>query len=86
MTVTGRGFPADVLVTIEWSLSTGSAVARTNASGQLSATLMILIPDVLGPRDATAKGYKASASFLVEPGSSQPGGSNDELIYRTEGP
>jgi hypothetical protein len=86
VTVTGSGFPRDTLVTITWSLSTGSAVAKSNASGQFTTRLMVLVPDVLGPRDAVAKGYKATAPFLVVPNSSQPGGDNDELIYRTEGP
>jgi hypothetical protein len=69
-----------------WSLSTGSVMVRTDASGRLTTTLVVLIPDILGPRYAVAKGYKASAPFLVVPDSSQPGGSDDELIYRTEGP
>ncbi len=84
--VTGHGFPKDRLVTISWSLSTGSVVTRTNSRGQLKATLMILIPDVLGPRDATAKGFRASARFLVVPGSGQPGGNDPDPIYRTESP
>ena len=46
---------------------------------------MILVPDIIGPREAIAKGYKASAPFLVVSSPSQPGGSDDELIYRTEG-
>ncbi len=84
--VTGHGFPKDRLVTIHWTVSTGSVVTRTNSKGQLKATLMILIPDVLGPRDANAKGYRASAPFLVVPGSGQPGGSDPDPIYRTESP
>jgi hypothetical protein len=86
VTVTGQGFPSETLVMVTWSLSTGSSVAKTNASGQFTTTLMVLVPDVLGPRDALAKGYQASAPFLVVPNSSQPGGDNDQLIYRTEGP
>jgi hypothetical protein len=86
VTVTGQGFPGDALVTVTWSLSSGSSVAKTNASGQFTTTLMVLVPDVLGPRDAVAKAYKASAPFLVVPNSSQPGGDNEQLIYRTEGP
>jgi hypothetical protein len=46
---------------------------------------MILVPDIIGPREAIARGYKASAPFLVVSSSSQPGGSDDELIYRAEG-
>jgi PKD domain len=84
--VTGHGFPKDRLVTISWSISTGSVVTRTNSRGQLKATLMILVPDVLGPRDATAKGFRASARFLVVPGSGQPGGNDPDPIYRTESP
>jgi hypothetical protein len=61
-------------------------VATTNRNGDLSATLTILVPDVIGPRLAVAKGYRVEAGFLVVPGSSQPGGSDAEPIYRTEGP
>ncbi len=85
MTVTGQGFPPESVVMIMWSSSTGSVVATTNSSGQLRATLMILVPDIIGPREAVAKGYNASAPFLVVSSPSQPGGSDDELIYRTEG-
>ena len=84
--VSGHGFPKDRLVTISWSVSTGSVVARTNSKGQLKATLIILVPDVLGPRSANAKGFRASARFLVVPGSGQPGGSDPDPIYRTESP
>jgi hypothetical protein len=86
VSVTGHGFPKDKLVTISWSLSTGSDQVRTNAKGELSATLILLIPDILGPRLAEAKGYTAKASFLVVPNSSQPGGSDANPIFRTEGP
>ncbi len=85
MTVIGQGFPPESVVMIMWSSSTGSVVTTTNSSGQLRATLMILVPDIIGPREAIARGYKASAPFLVVSSSSQPGGSDDELIYRTEG-
>jgi hypothetical protein len=84
--VTGHGFPRDKLVTIAWSISTGSVVVKTNAKGELTAVLTILVPDVLGPRAALAKGYTARAPFLVVPDSSQPGGSDANPIYRTEGP
>jgi hypothetical protein len=86
VSVSGHGFPKDKLVTIAWSISTGSIEVHTNAKGQLSGTLILLIPDILGPRMAEAKGYKAKASFLVVPDSSQPGGSDANPIYRTEGP
>ena len=46
---------------------------------------MILVPDIIGHREVIARGYKASAPFLVVSSPSQPGGSDDELIYRTEG-
>ena len=86
MTVTGRGFPRDRLVRIPWSVSTGSVVTRTNSRGQLTTTLMILVPDVLGPRDAKAKGFHAAAPFLVVDNTSQPGGDQANPIFRTEGP
>jgi hypothetical protein len=86
VTVTGRGFPRDRLVRILWSVSTGSVVTRTNSKGQLTATLMILVPDVLGPRDAKAKGFHAAAPFLVVSDTSQPGGNQANPIFRTEGP
>ena len=86
VTVTGRGFPREKLVTIAWSLSTGSVVVKTNAAGDLTVMIPILVPDVLGPRAALAKGYRASAAFLVVPSSDQPGGSQANPIFRTEGP
>jgi hypothetical protein len=61
-------------------------VAKTGASGNLTAILPILVPDVLGPRFAVAAGYKSDAPFLVVPGSSQPGGEDANPIFRTEGP
>ena len=48
MTVIGQGFPPESVVMIMWSSSTGSVVATTNSSGELRATLMILVPDVIG--------------------------------------
>jgi hypothetical protein len=84
--VTGRGFPRGKLVRIVWSLSSGAVVVRTNRAGDLTATLAILVPDVMGPREAVAEGYRVEAGFLVVPGSSQPGGSDAEPIYRSEGP
>ena len=59
---------------------------RTNSKGQLKGTLILLIPDILGPRFAVARSYTAKAAFLVVANSSQPGGSDATPIYRTEGP
>jgi hypothetical protein len=67
-------------------MSTGSITVRTNGRGQLTTTLLILVPDLLGPRDAVAKGYHVFAPFLVVPSSSEPGGDDADPIYRTEGP
>ena len=86
VTITGSRFPPDKPVTISWSLSSGLVVAKTGASGNLTAILPILVPDVLGPRFAVAAGYKSEAPFLVVPGSSQPGGEDANPIFRTEGP
>ena len=69
-----------------WSASTAAVTVRTNARGVLRTTLFILVPDVLGPRLAEAKGYRATAKFLVVPNTSQPGGNDANPIYRTEGP
>jgi PKD repeat protein len=86
VTITGSRFPPHKPVTISWSLSSGLVVAKTDASGNLTAILPILVPDVLGPRFAVAAGYKSDAPFLVVPGSSQPGGEDANPIFRTEGP
>ncbi len=88
VTVTGTGFPDSAPVTIRWSVSTGSVSVTTDQFGNLppNTELLVLTPDVLGPRTADALGYPASAPFLVVPNSSQPGGSDASLIYRAEGP
>ncbi|HTW05994.1 MAG TPA: IPT/TIG domain-containing protein, partial [Acidimicrobiales bacterium] len=85
VTVTGHGFPRHKVVNISWSVSTGSVVVETNKTGELTTDLAILVPDVLGPRYAVVRGYKVKADFLVVPASSQPGGTDAEPIFRTEG-
>jgi uncharacterized repeat protein (TIGR01451 family) len=86
--VTGNGFPNRAPVTIRWSISTGSVTITTDQFGNIppNTQLLVLTPDVLGPRTAVALGYPASAPFLVVPNTSQPGGSDASLIYRAEGP
>jgi hypothetical protein len=75
-------------VTVSWSVSTGSAVITSDATGNLPPTVLpILVPDVLGPRTVVASGSPpATAPFLVVPGSAEPGGSRGNYLFRTEGP
>jgi hypothetical protein len=88
VTVTGSGFLPNIPVTVAWSTSTGSIVITANALGDLPpAELVILTPDVLGPRFAVASSTPpASAPFLVVPSTSEPGGDNAGLLFRSEGP
>lgn len=86
--VTGHGFKANTSVTVSWTVSTGSVVIPVDAHGNLKPrSLFILVPDVLGPRFAQASSTpQATAPFLVVPGSSEPGGDNASLLFRSEGP
>jgi hypothetical protein len=88
VTVTGTGFQPNAPVTISWSVSTGSVVVTANAHGDLPPSeLFILIPDVLGPRFADASSNpQATAPFLVVSGSTEPGGDDAAIVYRSEGP
>ena len=88
VTVTGSGFPHNTPITITWSVSSGSVVITSDASGNLPATILpVLVPDVLGPRFAVASSTPAAqAPFLVVPGSAEPGGSQGSYLFRTEGP
>lgn len=88
VSVTGSGFPANSAVTVKWSVSTGSVIIHSDGSGDLGPTILpILVPDVLGPRQAVASGIPpASAPFLVVPGSAEPGGDRGSYLFRTEGP
>ncbi len=87
VTVTGSGFQPNTPVTVSWSTSTGSVVITANGLGDLPPSpLLILTPDVLGPRFATASSAPpASAPFLVVPSTSEPGG-DAGLLFRSEGP
>jgi PKD repeat protein len=88
VTVTGGGFPANKNITVAWTLSTGSVTVKSDAHGNLPKfQLLILVPDILGPRFAQAAGYpSAKAPFLVAPSSEEPGGSGASYLFRSEGP
>jgi PKD domain len=88
VTVTGSGFRPNTPVTVAWSVSSGSVVITADAHGNLPpSSLVILTPDVLGPRFALASSTpQATAPFLVVPGSQEPGGDNASVLFRSEGP
>jgi PKD repeat protein len=88
VTVTGTGFLPNTPVTVSWSVSTGSVVIVADSSGNLPPSqLLILTPDVLGPRFAQASSTpQATAPFLVVPSTSEPGGDDGGLLFRSEGP
>jgi hypothetical protein len=86
VTVTGTGFPANTPITISWSVSTGSIVVTSDPHGNLAPTpLVLLVPDVLGPRFAVASSKPpAKAAFLVVPGTAEPGGQEGIYLFRAE--
>jgi hypothetical protein len=87
VTVTGAGFPPNTTVTVLWSVSSGAAVTTTDAAGDLITQLLILVPDVLGPRYAMVASFPgATAPFLVVAGGVEPGGSNADPVFRSESP
>jgi PKD repeat protein len=88
VTVTGTGFRPNTAVTVSWTVSTGSVVIVADNNGNLAPSpLLILTPDVLGPRFARASSTPpATAPFLVVPATSEPGGDNAGLLFRSEGP
>jgi PKD repeat protein len=88
VTVTGHGFRPNTPVTVSWTVSTGSVVITADQHGDLPPrSLLILTPDVLGPRLAEASSSPpATAPFLVVPSTSEPGGDNAGLLFRSEGP
>jgi hypothetical protein len=88
VTVTGHGFRPNTPVTVAWTVSTGSVVITADQHGNLPPrSLLILTPDVLGPRLARASSSPpATAPFLVVPSTSEPGGDNGGLLFRSEGP
>jgi hypothetical protein len=87
VTVTGSGFSPDTVITMKWSVSLGSVSARTDAHGNLPPSqLLILAPDILGPRLAVASSTpRARASFLVVPNTMEPGGGQGLALFRSEG-
>jgi PKD repeat protein len=88
VTVTGTGFLPNTPVTVSWTVSTGSVVIVADTNGNLPPSpLLILTPDVLGPRFAQASSTpQATAPFLVVPSTSEPGGDDAGLLFRSEGP
>lgn len=88
VTVTGSGFPANTPITVSWSVSSGSVVITSDAHGNLPPTILpVLVPDVLGPRNAVAAtSPPAQAAFLVVPSTAEPGGSSGSYLFRSEGP
>ena len=89
--VSGHGFPPNRNVTVSWSTNTGSYTEMTDAHGNLpSQVFYILVPDVLGPRQAiaTTSGVPpAKANFLVVIRTAQPGGGGSlgAAFFRSEG-
>jgi hypothetical protein len=93
VTVTGTGFAPGQVVKVTWSVATGSFfVVKAGADGRLPARpLYVFSPDLLGMRRAIASAYPrgpllAEAPFLVQAGSSEPGGLNAGLYFRSESP
>jgi len=85
--VSGAGFPPDMAVTISWSTSTGSTLATTDGVGNLSAQLLVLIPDVLGARFATVSGFAGvTAPFQVVASTVEPGGPRARAVFRSQSP
>jgi hypothetical protein len=86
-TVTGTGFPANTAVSLGWAAGVGTAEAHTDAQGAFTTELVVVVPDVLGPRQAVATQFPtAKAPFLVVPSTSEPGGSGAVPLFRSEGP
>jgi hypothetical protein len=75
------------MITVKWSVSVGSVSVRTDARGNLPPSqLLILAPDILGPRLAVASNNPpAHAAFLVVPDSMEPGGGQGLSLFRSEG-
>jgi hypothetical protein len=85
--VSGTGFAKNRPVTVRWSVSVGSVVIMSDSHGALPPRPLILLsPDLLGPRYAEAVGTPAKASFLVVPNTSEPGGDAGSFMFRTEEP
>jgi hypothetical protein len=84
--VSGTGFSLNATITVRWSVSVGSVTVRTDGHGNLPpAQLLILAPDILGPRLAVASSTPlAQAEFLVVPNTMEPGGQGLSL-FRSEG-
>jgi hypothetical protein len=87
VTVSGSGFSPDTIITVRWSVSVGSVSVRTDARGNLPPSqLLILAPDILGPRLAVALSTpSAHAAFLVVPNTMEPGGGQGVSLFRSEG-
>ena len=89
VTVSGSGFKPNQHVTLSWSVSTGSVMVIADSHGNLppNTQMLILTPDILGPRMAVANtNPEAKAAFLVVPNTAEPGGDNAVFLFRSEGP
>jgi hypothetical protein len=78
-TVKGRDFPPKARIRLSWNTgSLGSTHVRTDGNGRFDTRMLVFLHDLLGPRLLTARtetGYsKATADYLVVPGSQQPSG------------
>lgn len=90
VSVVGKGFPNNAIVTIEWSTpNAASTMEKVKVhKGGFTVRLLILVPDLLGPRRAVAVSYpKANRpTFLVVADDEEPGGPNASPVFRSEGP
>lgn len=73
---TGVAFPANTTITLTWSQGLGTAMARTNASGQFSVAVVLFPDDVLGQRQLLATGptgsQLAATKFLAAAAPEEP--------------
>ncbi|MGO8877159.1 MAG: PKD domain-containing protein [Acidimicrobiales bacterium] len=90
VTVTGRNFPNNAIVTIEWSSPNAASTAEKVKvhNGGFVTQLLVLVPDLLGPRQALAVSFPKvnRPTFLVVADSEEPGGPNATPVFRSEGP
>lgn len=89
VTVTGHGWTPGKPVTVAWSPGSGTFTEVADANGNLAPQpLLILVPDLLGPRMAVATQAGKPVvhqPFLVVAASAEPGSGNS-FLFRSEGP
>ncbi|HXY43409.1 MAG TPA: PKD domain-containing protein [Acidimicrobiales bacterium] len=90
VSVVGTGFPDNAVVTIEWSTpNAASTLQKVKVhNGGFTVQLLVLVPDLLGPRQAVALAYPQAnrPTFLVVADDEEPGGPNATPVFRSEGP